>query len=100
MTGNFKKLANTFLYVSQQPFLRVLENVSLFAANRADGMTCDITENDNSEIFLTVMDSSLYEELKRDVLNMDYWSPRNHYNTVTGLADGRVRKIHLDGRYF
>ena len=46
------------------------------------------------------MDSSLYEELKRDILNMDYWSPRNHYNTLTGLADGRVRKIHLDGRYF
>ena len=72
-----------------------------FAANRADGMTCDITENDNSEICnprLTLL--SLYEELKRDVLNMDYWSPRNHYNTVTGLADGRVRKIHLDGRYF
>ena len=43
-----------------------------FAANRADGMTCDITENDNSEIFLTAMDSSLYEELKRDVLNMDF----------------------------
>lgn len=71
-----------------------------FAANRADGKTCDIIENDNSEIFLTLMDPSLYEELKRDVLNMDYWSPRNHYNTVTGLADGKVRKIHLDGRYF
>ena len=71
-----------------------------FAANRAYGMTCDIIEHDNSEIFLTLMDSSLYEELKRDVLNMDYWSPRNHYNTVTGLADGKVRKIHLDGRYF
>ena len=71
-----------------------------FAANRADGMTCDIIENDNSEIFLTLMDSSLYEELKRDVLNMDYWSPRKHYNTVTGLADVKVRKIHLDGRYF
>ncbi len=71
-----------------------------FAANRADGMTCDITENDISEIFLTLMDASLYEELKRDVLNMDYWSPINHFNTVTGLADGKVRKIHLDGRYF
>ena len=43
-----------------------------FVANRADGMTCDITENQHSEIFLTLMDSSLYEELKRDVLNMDY----------------------------
>ena len=30
-----------------------------FAANRADEMICDITENDNSEIFLTLMDSSL-----------------------------------------
>lgn len=71
-----------------------------FAVNRADGMTKDIVENPKSEIFLTKMDSSLYEEIKRDVLNMDYWSPRNQYNTVTGLADGKVRKIHLDGRYF
>lgn len=71
-----------------------------FAANRADGMTTDIVENQKSEIFLTLMDSCLYEEIKRDVLNMDYWVPMNHYNTVTGLADGQVRKIHLDGRYF
>ena len=69
-------------------------------ANRADGMTCDIIENEESEIFLSIMDVFLYEELKRDVLNMDYWLPRNHYNTVTGLADGQLRKIHLDERYF
>lgn len=69
------------------------------AANRAEGFS-DIVENEQSEIFLTLMDSSLYEELRSDVLNMDYWSPRNHYKTVTGLADGKVRKIHLDGRYF
>lgn len=71
-----------------------------FAANRADGMTTDIGENQRSEIFLTLMNARLYEEIKRDVLNMDYWIPRDHYNTVTGLADGQVRKIHLDGRYF
>ena len=46
------------------------------------------------------MDFALYDELKRDVLNMGFWIPHNHYNTVTGLADGQVRKIHLDGRYF
>ena len=93
--------ANKYLHVRiSQTFFAGIGECIAFAANRADGMTCDITENDNSEIFLTLMYSSLYEELKRDVRNMDDWSPRNHYNTVTGLADGQVRKIHLDGRYF
>ena len=90
-------------YYPVRPYTTYFDGIGeciAFAANKADGMTCDIIENDNSEIFLTLMDPSLYEELKRDVLNMDYWSPRNHYNTVTGLADGKVRKIHLDGRYF
>lgn len=71
-----------------------------FAANRADGNVCNIIESQESEIFLTLMNSALYEELKQCVLNMDYWTPVNNYNTVTGLADGEVRKIHLDGRFF
>ena len=71
-----------------------------FVVNRADGMTTDIVENPQSEIFLTVMDQCLYDEIKRDILNMDYWTPNRHYNTVTGLADGIDRKIHLDGQVF
>lgn len=71
-----------------------------FAANRADGVKTDIVENKESEIFLTLMESELYEEIKRDVLNMDYWIPQDYYTTVTGLADGMLRTIHLDGRYF
>lgn len=31
---------------------------------------------------------------------MDFWAPNTHYNTVTGFADGIVRKIHLDGMIF
>lgn len=71
-----------------------------FTANRAEGMRCDIIENDKSEVFLMLMDYLLYEELKKDVLNMDYWFPKNHYYTVTGLADGQVRKIHIDDNLF
>lgn len=72
----------------------------VIVANRADGMTTDITENDNSEVFITLMDRHLYKDIKSRVLNMDYWSPQNHYNTCDGLADGRHRKIHLDGMVF
>ena len=64
--------------------------------NRADGMTSDIVENKDSEVFLTPMRASLYEDIKRRVLNMDYWIPDKWYNTVLGLADGVERKIHLD----
>ena len=95
------QIANKYLPVrlSTTFFERTGECIAL-AANRADGMTCNISENQESEIFLTLMDNSLYEELKKDVLNMDYWFPENHFLTVTGLADDKVRKIHLDSRYF
>jgi len=69
-------------------------------ANRADGRMTDIIENDESEVFITLMDSKLYEVIKSKVLNMDYWSPINHYNTCDGLVDGKPRKIHLDGMVF
>ena len=69
-------------------------------ANRADGMTSEIIENHNSEVFLTINNPSLYNTVKSAVLNMDFWAPNTHYNTVTGFADGIVRKIHLDGMIF
>lgn len=69
-------------------------------ANRADGRTTEITENANSEVFLTLKTDALYDDIKRRVLNMDYWSPTTHFNTVNGLADGVKRKIHLDGFVF
>ncbi|MBR5551908.1 MAG: hypothetical protein IKV83_08335 [Muribaculaceae bacterium] len=96
----FKK-ANKYLPVrlSTTFFDGIGECIAL-VVNRADGVTSDIVENQESEIFLTLMDTSLYEELKKAVLNMDYWEPIDHYNTVLGLADGQERKIHLDGRYF
>ncbi len=65
-------------------------------ANRADGMTTEIVENINSEVFITLMNSALYEDIKRRVLNMDYWVPNKWYNTIIGFADGIERKIHLD----
>lgn len=96
------KLANKYLPVrlSTTRFFQRTGEYIAFAANRADGMTCSISEDQDSEIFITLMDQFLYEELKRDVLNMDYWSPTNRFKTVKGLADGQIRKIHLDGRFF
>jgi len=69
-------------------------------ANRADNMSTDITENMNSEVFITLMNKELYEDVKAKVLRMDYWTPNTHYNTFDGLADGVKRKIHLDGYVF
>ena len=64
----------------------------VIVANRADGMT--------SEVFITLMDKYLYEDVKAKVLGMDYWKPNTHYNTFDGFADGIKRKIHLDGSVF
>ena len=72
----------------------------VIVANRADGMTSEITENNNSEVFITLMDKYLYEDVKAKVLGMDYWKPNTHYNTFDGFADGIKRKIHLDGSVF
>ena len=69
-------------------------------ANRADERTVEIIENKDSEVFLTINEPLLYSTIKSDVLNMDFWIPNTHYNTVTGLADGVIRKIHLDGMIF
>ena len=64
--------------------------------NRADGMTSEIVENEYSEVFITPMNREMYEDIKRRVLNMDYWHPNKWYNTIEGFADGVERKIHLD----
>lgn len=68
--------------------------------NRADGMITEVIENQYSEVFLTLNEPSLYNTIKSAVINMDYWTPNTHYNTVNGLADGITRKIHLDGTIF
>jgi len=72
----------------------------VIVANRADDMTTEITENKNSEVFITLMDKYLYEDVKSKVLAMDYWLPNTHYNTFDGFADGINRKIHLDVTVF
>jgi hypothetical protein len=72
----------------------------VIVANRVEGMTTAITENSNSEVFVTLQNKQLYEEIKAKVLNMDFWIPQVHYNTCNGLADGKPRKIHLDGTVF
>ncbi len=72
----------------------------VIVANRADGMMTAIGENDESEVFITLQNKWLYEEIKAKVLNMEYWTPQIHYNTCDGLADGKPRKIHLDGAVF
>ncbi len=75
------------------------ECIVLFA-NRADEKLIDIIENEKTEIFITLMDNSLYEQLKEKVVKMDYWTPQNHYNTCNGFVDDVPRKIHLDGSVF
>lgn len=69
-------------------------------ANRADGMTTKIIENDESEVFVAPMDQQLYNEIKFKVLNMDYWIPNTWYNTLDGYADGKWRKIHMECAMF
>ena len=72
----------------------------VIVANRADGMTTDIIENEESEVFITLMNKRFYEEIKHKVLNMGYWIPQDHYITCDGFADGISRKIHLDSTVF
>lgn len=72
----------------------------VIVANRVEDMTTDIIENSKSEVFITLQDRSLYEEIKAKVLNMDFWTPQVNYNTYDGLAGGIPRKIHLDGAVF
>ena len=69
-------------------------------ANRGDGLTTDIIENKDSEVFVALMNHQLNEEIKRKVLNMDYWVPNTWYNTLNGFADGKPRKIHVEGGVF
>ncbi|MDE6266166.1 MAG: hypothetical protein K2M07_02310 [Muribaculaceae bacterium] len=69
-------------------------------ANRAEGISSEIIENRNSEVFITINEPSLYNTIRAAILNMDYWTPNTHYKTVNGLADGVARKIHLDGMVF
>lgn len=72
----------------------------VIVANRADEMLTDIVENDKSEVFITLMDEQLYEDIKTRIWEMDYWSPQKHYNTYDGRADGCLKKFHLDGMVF
>lgn len=65
-------------------------------ANPAEWNATAIVENDSSEVFITPMNTMLYEDIKRKVMNMDYWVPNKWYNTIVGFADGKERKIHLD----
>lgn len=69
-------------------------------ANRADGRFTDIVEDLKSEVFIALFNPLLYDEIKNCVLNMNYWEPNTHYNTVNGIADGVQRKIHLEGMVF
>ncbi len=34
------------------------------------------------------------------IINIDDWTPQNHYNTAMSLPDGKNRKIHLDEKHF
>lgn len=51
---------------------------SRIVANRTDGMTTEIIENQDSEVFLTFKDSSLYNTIKSAVLNMDFGPHNTH----------------------
>ncbi len=96
----FKKAKRYLPVRLSTTFFDEIGNCIAIVANRADGQFTDIIENSKSEVFLTLMSQPLFDEIKSKVLNMDYWFPTGHFNTVNGLADNVKRKIHLDGYVF
>ena len=72
----------------------------VIVANRADAMFTHLIEDNDSEVFITLMSRNLYEEMKAKVMGCDYWSPNAYYDTFNGLVDGVQKKIHLDRTVF
>lgn len=72
----------------------------VIVANRVEGVSFDFVENANSEVFITLMNKRIYDNIKARVLGMDYWIPQELYSTFDGFADGIPRKIHLDESVF
>lgn len=79
---------------------RTLGNCMAFLANNADGSFTDIIENEKSDLFIISYNLNLYEEIKSDILNMDFWEPSLNFQLMEGEVDGTKRKIYLDIRLF
>ena len=71
-----------------------------FLANDATGTYTDISINDGSVLFIVMWNQLLYDEIKDDIINMDYWSPVNNFHRITGEVDGVKRTVFLDSRAF
>jgi len=54
----------------------------------------------DSEVFVTLKDNGLYNEIAYDIQSFGYWIPSFHTYTVKGLVDGVSRVIHLDRDVF
>lgn len=94
-------LANRYLPIRLTTTeFRIIGNCMAFLANNADGRFTDIVENDKSELFIIGYNHNLYEEIKADILNMDYWEPSLNFQLMEGEVDGLQRKIYLDIRSF
>lgn len=72
----------------------------VIVANRADDMFTHLIEDNDSEVFITLMNRNLYEEMKTKIMGWNYWTPNAYYDTFNGLVDGVQKKIHLDRTVF
>lgn len=77
-------------------------NCIVIIANRADGMSSQIIENSESELFITKYSEVLFSEMRSIMHSSQYqfWSPDYGYDTYEGLADGQRRIIHLNRSTF
>lgn len=71
-----------------------------FLANRADGMYTEITENEETVLFVILYNQTLYRELENDVIKMDYWEPSYNFVLLDGEVNGKKRKVYLDTRAY
>lgn len=78
----------------------VIGDCIAFLANNADGQFTDITENEQSVLFIVLWSQPFYDEIKQDVLNIDYWSVNQQFQLLDGTVDGISRKIYLDIRAY
>lgn len=71
-----------------------------FLANDADGQFTNISVDKDSVLFIILWNQNTYDEIKKDVLKMDYWVPFYNFHRVSGEVNGITRTIYLDSRAY